>query len=68
MDTEVSKKIQEIEEKVDRVYIMTDKTRKYFMWTAIIFLVLVVIPLLVLMFFVPSSLWTYSNTIYLTTP
>ena len=53
---EVLKKLAELEQKVDAVYKSAEKTRKYFMWTLIISVVLFVLPLIALIFVIPSFL------------
>ena len=51
---EVLKKLAELEAKVDAVYKSAEKTRKYFMWTLIISVVLFVLPLIALVFVIPQ--------------
>ena len=51
---EVLKKLAELEEKVDKVYKSVEKTRKYFMWTLILSVVLFVLPLIGLLFIIPQ--------------
>ncbi|PIQ80466.1 MAG: hypothetical protein CO042_04425 [Parcubacteria group bacterium CG_4_9_14_0_2_um_filter_41_8] len=43
-----------LEAKIDAIYASVEKTRKYFMWTLIITVALVVLPLIGLMFVLPS--------------
>jgi len=43
-----------LETKIDAIYESVEKTRKYFMWTLIITVALVVLPLIGLMFVLPS--------------
>jgi len=45
---EVLKKIEEQNAKIDSIYASVEKTRKYFLWTFIITIVLVLLPLLIL--------------------
>ena len=56
METEILKKLQEQEIKIDSMYKSVEKMRKYFMWTFILSLVFFVLPLLGLIFVLPS-LW-----------
>ena len=56
MEDEVLKKLVELETKVDAVYKSAEKTRKYFMWTLVISVVLFVLPLIVLIFVIPQFL------------
>jgi type II secretory pathway component PulF len=53
---EVLKKLAELEQKVDAVYKSAEKTRKYFMWTLVISVVLFVLPLVALIFVIPQFL------------
>ena len=53
---ELFAKITELEAKVDAVYASSEKVRKYFLWTGIITLALIVIPLLILPLVVPLFL------------
>ncbi len=60
MEPDLTKKIEEIERKVDAVYKSVEKTRKYFLWTLIITLVTIVLPLIALAFLVPYYIKTIS--------
>ncbi|MFA5651935.1 MAG: hypothetical protein WC933_01050 [Candidatus Paceibacterota bacterium] len=53
------KKLIELEEKVNKIYISVEKTRKYFLWTMIITIVLFVLPLIGIILLAPSFLQTY---------
>ena len=53
---EVLKKLAELEKKLDAVYKSAEKTRKYFMWTLILSVVFLVLPLIVLIFIIPQFL------------
>ena len=50
-----------IEQKIDAIYQTTEKTRKYFLWTLIVTLALVVLPAVGLLFAVPTFMATYSS-------
>lgn len=50
------KKLAELEQKIDAVYKSAEKTRKYFMWTLIISVVFLVLPLIALIFVIPQFL------------
>ena len=56
MDEEILKKIEENREKLDKIYVSTEKTRKYFMWTLIITVVMFVLPLVGLVVMIPFLL------------
>ncbi len=51
----------ELNQKVDAIYESVEKTRKYFLYTLILSGVLVVLPLIGLMFAIPSFLGTVSS-------
>jgi len=59
----IEKKIIELEEKVDRVYESVEKTRKYFLWTMIISVAVIVIPLIIMMFVLPSFISNYTSSL-----
>ncbi len=63
MDPIIESRLKELEAKIDAIYISAEKTRKYFLWTAIITVALFVLPLIGLMFAIPSFLSTYTDTI-----
>lgn len=56
---EVLKKLAENSEKIDKIYKSVEKTRKYFFWTMVITIVVFVVPLIALMFVLPTFLKTY---------
>jgi len=58
MEQEIVTRLREQEELLQKVYISTEKTRKYFMWTLVASIVLFVLPLMGLMFAVPAFLST----------
>lgn len=49
-------KLRELEGKLDALYISAEKTRKYFLWTGIITVAVIVIPLFLLPLFIPAFL------------
>ncbi|MBV9349289.1 MAG: hypothetical protein JO026_00905 [Patescibacteria group bacterium] len=53
-------KISALEVKVDKVYASSEKMRKYFLWTGIITIAVIVIPLLILPFVIPAFLSSVS--------
>ena len=48
-----------LEEKIDNIYLSVEKTRKYFLWTLIITVVVLVIPVIGLMFVLPMFMNDY---------
>jgi hypothetical protein len=61
MDTELKKAIEDQQKKIDLIYISVEKTRKYFFWTMIITIALFILPLIGLLFAIPSFLSTYGD-------
>jgi len=59
METEILKKLEEQEEKINKIYISVEKTRKYFFWTMILSLVFFILPMIGLMFAIPSFIENY---------
>ena len=53
---EIIKKLAELEKKLDAIYKSAEKTRKYFMWTLILSVILFVLPLIALIFVIPQFL------------
>ena len=63
MDQETSQRLSVLEEKIEKIFVSVEKTRKYFLWTLIISVVLVVLPAIGLLFAVPAFLTNYVNPI-----
>ncbi len=59
MDPELKKLLDEQSAILKKIYISTEKTRKYFLWTFIIGLVVTVVPLIGLIFVIPAFLNNY---------
>lgn len=60
MDTEIIKKLEAQENKINEIYISVEKTRKYFLWTMIITIAFFVLPLLAMFFAIPAFLAQYN--------
>ena len=60
-DIELRKRFDDIEKKLDDTFRAADKARKYLMWTGIITIALFVLPLIGLMFAIPSFISTYTQ-------
>ena len=61
MEEEILKKLQEQDKKLSDIYRSVERTRKYFLWTLIITVVMFVLPLIGLVFVIPSFLNIYTN-------
>ncbi len=58
MENEVLERLKRSEEKIDAVYKSVEKMRKYFLWTLIISVAVIVLPLIGLLFVLPSFVST----------
>lgn len=63
MDNEILKKLEESDQKINEIYKSVEKTRKYFLWTLIITLAVLILPLIAMMFIIPSFLSGYSDAL-----
>lgn len=63
MDKELADRLTALEQKTDAIHRSVEKTRKYFLWTLIISIGVVVLPLIGLVFAIPQFLKTinYGN-------
>jgi len=55
--------IQNQEQKIDKIYISVEKTRKYLLWTMIATIAFFVLPLIAMTLFLPSLIGTYTETL-----
>ena len=61
---EILKRLEEQDKKLDAIYKSVERTRKYFLWTLVVTVVVIVLPLIGLFFAVPALLkilGTYSS-------
>lgn len=63
MEQDLQARLAAIEKKIDDVYVSAEKTRKYFLWTAIITVAAIVLPLIGLAFAIPSVISSYSSAL-----
>ena len=61
MEQEILEQFKQQQEKLDKIYKSVEKTRKYFLWTFIITIAMIVLPLLGLIFVIPQFLNIYSG-------
>ena len=54
MDENILKKLEEQDKKLDAIFRSSEKMRKYFLWTLIISVAVIVLPLIGLFFVLPS--------------
>jgi len=58
MEQDILQKFEELDKKLDAIYKSVEKTRKYFLFTLIISVVFIVLPLVGLIFIIPMFLRT----------
>lgn len=63
MENEILKKLAEQDAKIDAIYASTEKMRKYFLWTLIITVAMIVVPMIGLGFAIPSFLNTLNASL-----
>lgn len=63
MDEEIKRRLDAQDELLEKIYISSEKTRKYFLWTLIITLALFVLPLIGLIFLIPKFLSIYTSAL-----
>lgn len=63
MDNIVFERLEKMEVKIDAIYVSVEKTRKYFQWTLIITVVAVVLPMIGLLFAIPTFISNYTSAL-----
>jgi hypothetical protein len=63
MDQELKQKIEEQGVKIDAIYKSVEKTRKYFLMIIWVTIITIVVPLVVIMFILPSFISNYTDTL-----
>ena len=63
MQPEEQNKIVELEQKIDAVYKSVEQTRKILLWTGITTVVVIILPLIGLLFIIPSLISNYTDTL-----
>ncbi len=61
MDQDLEKRLATLEQKIDATYKSAEKTRKYFKWTLIVSVAVIVLPMIGLVFVIPQFLGTLSQ-------
>ncbi len=61
MDPELKARLEAIEKKLEATYVSAEKTRKYFLIASVVSVAAVLLPLLGLVFAIPSFLSDYST-------
>jgi hypothetical protein len=63
MNPDLEPRIAALEEKIDKIYVSVEKTRKYLLWTMITSVVLFVLPLIGVALVIPQFLNSYVGSI-----
>ena len=58
---EILKKIEEQDKKLEAIYRSIERMRKYFLWTLIITIVTIILPLIALAFVIPFFMSTFQS-------
>lgn len=61
MEGEILKKLEEQGRKIEEIFISVEKMRKYFLWTLVISVAFIILPMIGLMFVVPQFLNTLNT-------
>ena len=62
MEEQVLEKIREQDKKLGEIYASVEKMRKYFLWTLIVTIAVIILPLIGLIFVVPQFLSIYGGS------
>jgi len=63
METNIQQMLEAQEAKIDAIYVSVEKTRKYFQIVMWVTIAMVVLPMLGLVFVLPSFISTYTSTL-----
>ena len=63
MEEETKRRLDSQDRLLEEIYKSVEKTRKYFLWTLIISLVVFVLPLVGMIFVIPKFLSVYTSTL-----
>jgi len=61
MENDILEKFKQNDEKLEKIFVSVEKTRKYIFWTMVITVVFLVFPIIGLVFAIPTFLSTYSS-------
>ncbi len=61
MEQDLLQKLEAQEKKIDAIYISVEKTRKYFLWTLIVTVVMFVLPLIVVVIMIPWMIGIFTS-------
>ena len=61
MDPTLQARLDALEKKIDATFVSAEKTRKYLLWTVIITVAVIVLPMIGLVFVIPQFISEYSS-------
>lgn len=61
MEQEILERLKKNEEKLEKIFVSVEKMRRYFLWTLIITVVVVLLPAIGLIFAIPKFIETYGQ-------
>jgi hypothetical protein len=61
MEQEILERIKKNEEKLEKIFVSVEKMRRYFLWTLIITILMVLLPALGLVLAIPKFMDTYAQ-------
>jgi type IV secretory pathway component VirB8 len=61
MENNFEVKFAQLEEKIEKIYVSVEKTRKYIWWAFVVTIIAVVLPIIGLFFAIPSFLSQFSQ-------
>ncbi len=62
MEEEILKKIEAQDKKLEEIYNSIEKMRKYFLWTLIVTVAVIILPLIGILFLIPQFLGILSGS------
>ena len=63
MEEDLAKQLKEQQIMLEKIFRSAERTRRYFMWTLIVSLVVFVIPLIIMIFVLPSFIGVYTSAL-----
>ncbi|MFA6391670.1 MAG: hypothetical protein WCW66_02840 [Patescibacteria group bacterium] len=63
MEQEILQKLNDQQILIDKMYKSIEKMRKYFLWTFILSIIFFVLPLIAMIFILPSFITTYMSSL-----
>lgn len=61
MEQEILERLKKNDEKLEKIFVSVEKMRRYFLWTLIITVVMVLLPAIGLIFAIPKFIETYGQ-------